>query len=91
MKQAVEVKIMGQSFTVASDEGEEHVRRAAELVDAKMREASAANQSVTTLHLAILAALNIASEYQKLAEEQAAVQRAIDALVGCVSGRLKES
>ena len=38
MKRMVDVKILGQTFTVASEERDEHLRRVAQLVDKKMRE-----------------------------------------------------
>ena len=90
MKRAVDVKIMGQTFTVASDEGEEHVRAVAALVDSKMRELSVGPRVVATANVAILAALNIASEYKKLKEEQKVVQNAIDRLSSRVIGKLKD-
>jgi len=90
MKRAVDVKIMGQTFTVASDEGEEHVRAVAALVDSKMRELSTGPRVVATANVAILAALNIASEYQKLKEEQEVVRNAIDRLSSRVIGKLKD-
>ena len=90
MKRQVEVKIMGQSFTVASDEGEAHLRRVAELVDAKMRELAVGARTVSTASVAILAALNIASEYQKLRDEQEFVQHAIERLSARVQQWLKD-
>lgn len=82
MKRMVDVRIWGQTFTVASEEKEEHLRRVADLVDRKMREVSkgAAAGGVSTVDVAILAALNIANEFQKLKEESDSVRRAIDGL-----------
>ena len=60
---AYEVEIFGQSYSLRSDAEEEHVRRVAGLVDLKMREVAAGTRSVSTLHIAVLAALDIASEY----------------------------
>jgi len=86
MKQVVEVQVFGQTFAVASEDGPEHVCKVAQLVDRKMRDLAIASQEVTTLNLAILAALNIASEYEKLREEHGALQQAIDRL----SARVEE-
>ncbi len=86
MKQVVEVQIFGQRFAVASEDGPEHVCRVAELVDRKMRDLSAGSRQVTTLNLALLAALNIASDYEKLREQHGALQQAIDRL----SARVRE-
>jgi cell division protein ZapA len=90
MKRPVDVKIMGQTFTVTSEEGEEHIRTVAALVDAKMRELSNGPRVVATAQVAILAALNIASEYQKLKEEQEVVRNAIDRMSSRVIGSLKD-
>jgi cell division protein ZapA len=82
MKRMVDVKILGQTFTVASQEREEHLRRVAEMVDGKMREISRAGgaNGISTLDVAILTALNIASEYQKLKDDTEELRKAIDGL-----------
>jgi len=82
MKRMVDVKILGQTFTVASEERDEHLRRVAQLVDKKMREVEKAGGSngISTLDVAILTALNIASEYQKLKDENEVLNKAIDGL-----------
>ena len=79
MKQPVDVEIMGQRLTVTSDEGDEHVRRIAGYVDEHMRQL-ARNGTAPTIHLALLTALNIASEYWKLQHEQQELHRTIDQL-----------
>ncbi len=90
MKRAVEVKILGQTFTVASDERDDHLRKVAEMVDAKMRELAGGPRAVTTANVAILAALNIASEYQKLMDEREALHHALDKLAWRVQEWLKD-
>ena len=51
MRQAVQVEIMGQTFSVTSEDGEDHVRRVAGYVDGKMREVTAGGRvlNVTAL------------------------------------------
>lgn len=56
------VEIYGQKYTVRSDDEAEHVERVAAYVDARMREVARASSQVTSLRVAILAALNIADE-----------------------------
>ena len=82
MKRMVDVRIWGQTFTVASEEREDHLRRVADVVDKKMREVSKAGggNGISTADVAILAALNIASELQKLQEESDNVRKVIDGL-----------
>lgn len=92
MKRMVDVEILGQTFTVASEEKEDHLRAIAQMVDGKMREVSAGASAsgVSTLDVAILTALNIASEYQKLKDQSEAIRRAIDGLSSRVQGLLDD-
>lgn len=69
-KKPVEVEVLGHRLTVASEEGEEHVRDTAAYVDQQMRALAKRHPVPSTLHLALLTALNIASEYWKLQREQ---------------------
>src|SRR5215475_10768406 len=80
MAQPVEVVIMGQVFSVTSDDGEEHIRRVATDVDGKMREIAASGKVVTSYTAAVLTALNIASECHKLRQRVAEIETAIDRL-----------
>jgi cell division protein ZapA len=80
MPDAVQVTIMGQVFTVSSDDGEEHLRRVASLVDGKMRELSEGRRIASSYTAAVLTALNIASEYQKLRDEQVEIEATIKRL-----------
>jgi cell division protein ZapA len=80
MGQPVEVVIMGQLFSVTSEDGEEHVRRVASYVDGKMREMAAGGKVVSSFTAAVLAALNIASECHKLQQNLTDIDTAIDRL-----------
>ncbi|MBI1813405.1 MAG: cell division protein ZapA [Deltaproteobacteria bacterium] len=80
MKQPVDVVIMGQMLTVASDDGPEHVRAVARFVDDQMRAMTAEGRAVATIDVALLAALNIASKYQKLKREHQELTETIDRL-----------
>jgi cell division protein ZapA len=81
MGRPVDVQILGQTFSVTSEDGEEHVRRVADFVDQKMREITAAGRIASSHTAAVLTALNIASEYQKLREQSAEIEATIDRLV----------
>ena len=85
MGEGVAVEILGQIFHVASDDGEDHVLRIAADVERRMRELAGRGQSAFTA--AVIAALNIASEYQKLQDENQNVENDIDRL----TARLVES
>ena len=60
--QAVRVTIFNQSYTLRSADEGEHVRQAADLVDARMHEIAGHLHGVDALKIAVLAALNIAAE-----------------------------
>ncbi|GIW40497.1 MAG: hypothetical protein KatS3mg076_1074 [Candidatus Binatia bacterium] len=90
MKRSVDVKILGQTFTVATDEEEEHIRKVAQLVDARLREASSGG-AVSTFRAAILAALNIASDYEKLRLRHAELERALEAIAARLERSLGDS
>lgn len=65
----ITVEIMGQSFTVASDAGDEWVKAVAETVDERIKRLRESGQTVSSVNLAILAALNFADELERLKKE----------------------
>ena len=69
-----------------SDEGEERVRNIAEYVNRKIKEVSESSQTVSTLNMAILAAMNIANDYFVAIEDRKIFFQTIEAR----SGRLIE-
>ena len=89
MKRPLDVEIMGQRLTVASDDGDEHVRQVAEYVDQQMRQLAGRLTAASTMQLALLTALNIASEYWKLQHEQEDMHRTINRLSQRVLARLE--
>ena len=80
MATPVEVDIMGQKFSVTSEDGVEHLREVAGFVDSKMKEIGGSEKKVSPYARAVLAALNIASECQKLRAAQDEVERVIGRL-----------
>jgi cell division protein ZapA len=87
MRQPVEVEVFGQTLAVTSDEESGHIRNVAVEVDRRMRETAAATRAASSLAVAVVTALNIASEYQKLQEEHAQLQEAIDRLTARLTAR----
>ena len=71
----VNVEIMGQSLTVASDADDEWVKAVAKTVDEKIKSIGADTRTANSVNLAILAALNFADELERLKREH---QRVID-------------
>ncbi len=80
MAAAVEVEILGQKFRVKSDDGEEHLRHVAAYVDGKMKEIGDPEAAISPYTRAVLAALNIASECQKLEQAQTELDKAVGRL-----------
>ena len=62
--QRVNVTIDGKTYTIVSEDDENHIRRSAELVDKSIRETKQ-NGRLSSVDGAILAALNIADKYFK--------------------------
>jgi cell division protein ZapA len=76
----INVEIMGQNLTVASDAGDQWVRDLARTVDGKIKNIRAGTQAVSSVHLAILAALNFADELERLRQEHTALVERIEAM-----------
>jgi len=76
----VNVEVMGQSLVVASDGGDEWARALASAVDERIRTIRAASRSVTSVNLAILAALNFAEELERLRREHQELLRQLETL-----------
>lgn len=62
MAQRVKVEIFGHAYHIAGDLEEAYVEKLARYVDAKMKAAAQATQTVDTAKVAVLAALAIADE-----------------------------
>jgi cell division protein ZapA len=82
----VHVEIFGQSYAVRAGADPHHVERVAGLVDAEMREVSRAGGIVDSMRIAVLAALNIADECQRLRDEMAGLKQRAAALAEKLSG-----
>lgn len=67
MKKQYHINILGQDLSVLSDSGDDHVAGVVQYVEDKVQQIRSAASSINTLNVAILAALNIADEYIKLA------------------------
>jgi len=70
VKNKVVVKILGQEYTLISDDSREHMQRVSNLVDDKMRELYNSNKKMSTSMVAVLTALNMTDEYLKALDEQ---------------------
>jgi len=68
--QTYKVKILDQEYLIKSEEDEEQVHRVAEYVNEKLREIRDNAQELSERKMAILAAMNIASEFFQLLKER---------------------
>jgi cell division protein ZapA len=73
---------------VRSDDSDEHVREVARYVDQEVRRLAASQGTRATLDLVLLTALNIASEYWKLQQQQEEMSQTINRLSQRVLARL---
>ena len=81
---------MGEKFTVRSDAEESYVRKVAGYVDGKMQEVMKTTRPVGKSSVAMLAALNIADEYQKLKDSHDAILQRLNHLSKRLSTTLTE-
>ena len=63
---SVRVEIFDQAYNLRAGSDPEYILKLAEYVDTKMRAVAAATNTIDTVRLAVLAALNIADEYHLL-------------------------
>lgn len=78
IKNKVIVRIMGQEYTLVSDDSREYMQKVSNLVDDKMREITAANKRLSTSMIAVLTALNAMDEYLKIQMEKEEMKRRQD-------------
>jgi len=68
LKKVAELRIFGHKLLVKSDEGEEYIRAVEDYLNTKIEEVKESTKAVSTLDLALLAALNITGEVIKTKE-----------------------
>jgi cell division protein ZapA len=76
------VTIFNQTFRVRSGDDPEYVRKLATYVDQKMSELAQQTLTVDTLKIAILAALNIADDYESTRQELEQFERRVSESTG---------
>jgi cell division protein ZapA len=91
MMRDIPIRIAGQEIKIRSDEDEDYVRALADYVDGKIRELARGQRGVTTLNLALTAALTIADELQKLRREDGGIDGALDALSDRIQAALDDT
>jgi len=85
----VTVEIYDQIYHLSGEDAE-HIRRLAELVDARMRAVAAQGRTADSLRVAVLAALNIADELSQAEQAGGGATRQAYARAASLRGLLDE-
>ena len=78
IERLVEIKILGQTYTVKTDAEEDYIYEVAQYVTEKMDEVLKKTKSVSTLNVAILTALNIADDLLKEREKRKEILKEVE-------------
>ena len=93
MERFVEVNILGHDYTVKTDAETEYIQEIVSYVDKKMSEIVRNTKTVSTLNVAVLAALHIADEFfkemQKREELIEEVEHRSEEIVKTINSHLK--
>ncbi|MBI4948833.1 MAG: cell division protein ZapA [Deltaproteobacteria bacterium] len=89
MKKVAELKIYGHKLVVRSDEGEDYIRAVEHYLNHKIEEVKETTKAVSTLDLALLAALNITGEVIKTKETLERLGRKSEELAQLIDRRLE--
>lgn len=87
MKKVAELNINGHTLMVKSEEGEEYIRTVEGYLNKKIEEVKEKTKAVSTLDLALLAALNISGEIIKTKEILERLDRKSEELVELIDER----
>jgi len=74
----IRVEIYDQEYNMRGDLDPGYIQKLAKLLDVRMRSIAAKTHTVDSLRVAVLAALNIADEYQQLKTKYEATTRQVD-------------
>lgn len=88
MKKVAELKIFGHKLLVKSDEGEDYIRAVENYLNTKIEEVKENTKAVSSLDVALLAALNITGEVIKTREMLERVGRKSEELAELIDSRL---
>lgn len=86
---SVEVQILGQSYSVKTDQDAEHIKKIAQYVDGKLREIYSTAPNVNQTKASIMVALGIADELFKLRIELESFDKMIEEKTKMLSSLLE--
>ena len=85
---SVEVQILGQSYSIKTDEEEEYIKTLAKYIDEKLKEIYNMVPSITQTKATVMAAFGIADELFKIKMQQENLDKLIDEKTKILSGFL---
>jgi cell division protein ZapA len=85
---SVEVQILGQSYSIKTDEEEEYIKTLAKYIDEKLKEIYNIVPSITQTKATVMAAFGIADELFKIKMQQENLDKLIDEKTKILSGFL---
>lgn len=86
---SVEVQILGQSYSIKTDEDEVYIKSLANYIDQKLKEIYSVAPNITQSKATVMAAFGIADELFKLRTEQEDLDRLIEEKTRILSGFLE--
>lgn len=86
---SVEVQILGQNYSIKTDEDEAYIKALAQYVDEKLKEIYSVAPNINHVKAAIMAAFGIADELFKLRVEQKNLDKMIEEKTKILSGLLE--
>ena len=86
---SVEVQILGQAYSIKTDEDEVYIKTLANYIDRKLKEIYSAAPNINQTKATVMAAFGIADELFKLRMEQENMYRMIEEKTEILSGFLK--
>lgn len=80
-KKKIEVSLLGQRFAVRTDRDESHVKMLADFVSRQLEQVRRTTRTISTHHLALLVALNLADRLFMAEEKQDRLKKELKAVV----------
>jgi len=88
--QSVEVQILGQSYSIKTEENEDYIKSLAKYIDEKLKEIYSAVPNINQTRATVMAAFGIADELFKLKTGQEDFDRMVEEKTKILSGLLDE-
>jgi cell division protein ZapA (FtsZ GTPase activity inhibitor) len=89
VKEAISVTIFGQSFLLRSDSSADEVRRVTDFVNQAIDAVNVTDRVADSLHIALLAFLNVAQAYLQLQDARQGEEQELVARLNRLSQRLE--